>query len=176
MKKKCIVPILFLLFMLTCVQVFAQNNVDSIKTISEFKNQGEQEDSWDKQFFQKEYKDQQLEVFTGKVATVAGVFIFSGDSLYVNNPSVEMRMVFLKGLLYPALIGGNRISDIEELKFTEKSPQQRRFKFLLYRKGLLNPTACFFELTNRHATQKTNLIEFIKEAKLTFIKQGWIMI
>lgn len=143
MKKFVTTPLLLLLLPLFCMQVFAQNIGDT-KGSPEFKNQGEQEDYWTKNFFQKEYKDQQLEVFTGRVVAATNAFIFSGDSLFVNNQSIEMKTIFLKGLLYPSLIGGNRISDIEELKFIEKSPQQRRFKFLLYQKGLLNPTVCFF--------------------------------
>ena len=175
MKKFVTTPLLLLLLPLFCMQVFAQNIGDG-KSSPEFKNQGEQEDYWTKNFFRKEYKDQQLEVFTGRVVAAAYAFIFSGDSLFVNSQSIEMKTIFLKGLLYPSLIGGNKISDIEELKFIEKSLQQRRFKFLLYQKSLSNPTVCFFELTNRHATQKTTLTEFIRDTKLTFFKQGWIMI
>jgi hypothetical protein len=34
----------------------------------------------------------------------------------------------------------------------------------------------FIELTNDKATPTTNIVDFIKGAKLTFFKEGWIII
>jgi hypothetical protein len=173
MTKFVTILILFLLFKMP---LFAQDKGDSTETITEFKNQGEQENYWATQLFKKEYKEHYFLVFKDRILISGDAFVFTGDSLFVNNSSAEMKAVFSNGLLYPALIGGNRITDIEELKFVEKSEKRRRFRFLLYQKWLSNPTVCFFELTNMNATQATDLSEFIRGATLTFFKRGWIMI
>ena len=69
-----------------------------------------------------------------------------------------------------------RVSLFEELKFLEKVPQQRRFKFWMFTKGLANPTVYFIELTNQDATRGTSILSFIDGAKVTFFKEGWIII
>ncbi len=176
MKKLLTLSVLSIIFLFPCAQVFAQKNGDSIEFTPSFKNQGEQENYWAKQLFQKEYKEQHFDLFPLKIIIRDGAFIFSGDSLFVGGQTAEIKALFLKGLLYPTLIGGNAISNIEELQFTETSPKRKRFRFILHKKGVFNPTVCFFELTNVSATQTTSLIEFIEDAKLTFFKQGWIMI
>lgn len=175
MKTRMPFYIFLLIFTVCGLKANAQKS-DSVKVISEFKTQGEQEDYWVKQFFQKEYREQHFEIYHGKVVKYDGGFVFATDSLIVSDLNPEMSAIFLRGLLYPGLIGGNRISNIEEIKFIKKSPQQRRFRFLFYQKGLLNPTICFFELINSNATQGTVLTEFVNSARLTFFKQGWVMI
>ena len=176
MERSFVAPMLLLLFLLFSTGLFAQNNLPDDKVPTSFKNQGEQEEYWIKRFFQKEYKEQKFEIFPGRISNMNNVFIFSNDSLTVYSESVAIKAIFLKGLLYPAIIGGNQINNIEELKFIETDQQKRRFKFLLYRKGLLNPTVCFFELKNVKANKEISLSEFIQNANLTFFRQGWIMI
>ena len=69
-----------------------------------------------------------------------------------------------------------RISDFEELPFLSKSPTIKRFRFWNYTFGSMNPQVYFIELTNENATEKTELSSFIKGAKLTFVKEGWMII
>jgi hypothetical protein len=69
-----------------------------------------------------------------------------------------------------------KITDFEELKFLETTPKQRRFRFWLFTQGFGNPTVYFIELTNKQATVKTSITEFIKGAELTFCKEGWLII
>ena len=68
------------------------------------------------------------------------------------------------------------ISNVEELTFLNPSYKVKRFKFLRYYKWIINPSVYFFELTNDIATDKTDLISFIRGAKLTFIKSGSLLI
>lgn len=68
------------------------------------------------------------------------------------------------------------ISFFKELNFWKNKPKIRRFRFWLTTKGLLNPTEYYMELTNNKATSKTSTLDFIDNAKLTFFKQGGIII
>lgn len=67
------------------------------------------------------------------------------------------------------------ISFIEEMKFIENTPAQKRLKFWVVRKGLLNPIEYYVELSNHKATTNTSLAAFFKGAKLTFIEQGTLI-
>lgn len=69
-----------------------------------------------------------------------------------------------------------RISNFEELPFLSKSRKVKRFRFWKYSFGSINPQVYFIELTNENANEKTDINLFIKEAKLTFVKDGWIVI
>lgn len=68
------------------------------------------------------------------------------------------------------------VSAFEELKPLETSPKHRRFRFLLYMKGLINPTLYFVELTNDKAASETDLTTFMKSARITFLRQGSLLI
>jgi len=69
-----------------------------------------------------------------------------------------------------------KISDFEELKFLSTTPTVKRFRFWKFTPGFINPQVYFIELTNKNATEKTDLSIFIKGAKLTFMKDGWLII
>lgn len=170
-----------------------------------FRIQGEQEDYWAKLFFKKNYVKGNFPRYEGTVCVNGDGFLFSDQTLVVTNTSAELRKIIEKGLFYPSIITGQiktktkskaeldnlsegeklfyslsrtdslTISGLEELKFLSK-PTRRRFRFLLYRKSLLNPTVCFFELTNKEAIGKTDTETFIDGAVLTFFKAGWISI
>jgi hypothetical protein len=68
------------------------------------------------------------------------------------------------------------VADLEELKFLETKPTQKRFRFWMVRKGFANPTVYFFELTNEKATKDTGMASFINGSTLTFFDEGWIII
>ena len=69
-----------------------------------------------------------------------------------------------------------KISDVEELKFLNTSPQKKRFRFWIYLSGSANPQVYFIELTNKKIKTETDLKHFIKDSKLTFLKAGWLII
>jgi hypothetical protein len=171
----------------------------------QFRSQGEQEDYWAKLFFKKNYLKGNFPRYEGTVSVNGDSFLFSDQTLVVTNTSEEFKKIIEKGLFYPSVITGQvktktkskeeldslseeekmfynlsrtdsfTISDLKELRFLNK-PTRKRFRFLLYRKSMLNPTVCFFELTNKEATGKTDTETFINGAVLTFFKAGWISI
>ncbi len=68
------------------------------------------------------------------------------------------------------------ISNFEEFKFLDSSCKQKKFRFWLNEKHQLNPQVFLIELTNKHATDKTDLKTFIDGSVLTFFKPAWIII
>jgi hypothetical protein len=69
-----------------------------------------------------------------------------------------------------------KIFNFEELKFLETTPTEKRFRFWLSSKRLVNPTVYFMELTNQNAAPGTDMPTFINGATLTFFWEGWIII
>jgi hypothetical protein len=126
--------------------------------------------------------------------------------IFFENSKDEYLVIFIKGLFYPNIITGNIISEIkskeelenmsdkdrifyniartdsltigyiDELKLLNPNHKTKRFIIWVFRKGMINPTAWYFELQNNKATRKTSLSEFIQNAKLTFCKSGTIII
>lgn len=68
------------------------------------------------------------------------------------------------------------ISNIEELNYLNPSPTVKRLKFWVWHRWLLNPTIYFIELTNENAIINSDFLTFLKDAKITFIKKGWLII
>jgi hypothetical protein len=140
------------------------------------------------------------------IITNRDTYRYGDKVLNVYNTSAELRSIFEKGIFYPEIITGNTksetkskqqlgtmtanekffynlsradsltITDFEELKFLSKTPQQKRFRFWLFRKGFANPITYFIELTNENATSATGIATFINGSTLTFFKEGWIII
>ncbi|MFY7729597.1 MAG: hypothetical protein ACOVRN_08775 [Flavobacterium sp.] len=145
-----------------------------------FKNQGEQEDFLAWRLFQKEYKPESYKRFFGEISNLKNTFFFGKISTLTCNDSYEpgLQEIFLRGIFYPKLLNkyNLNITHLEELKFLSTSPKIKRFRFWLQMDNTANPQVFFFELQNENATLGTSLKEFIKDAKLTFIKGGWIII
>jgi hypothetical protein len=68
------------------------------------------------------------------------------------------------------------IGNLEELERLNPDLKRKRFVFWLYRKGMMNPTECYFELFNDKGTKDMAIEEFIKDSKLTFYYRGTIII
>jgi hypothetical protein len=166
-----------------------------------FNTQGEQEAYWAKELFESSYAKQEFPLFKGTInAKEQKYFAFNGQVLIVSTNAAELKSIFSKGIFYPQIITGNcakhkpdsletpskiaaliscdslTISSIEELAFLNTSITQKRFRFLLWRKGLANPQLCFMELTNDKAKEGMTLADFVRNARLTFYKAGSILI
>ena len=202
MKRNFIITILILTFF----SVDAQTTDNKNQINREFKNQGEQEDYWAEQLFEKEYSKTYFDKFKGDIVIIGNGFIFGEKTFVITNTTKELKPIFSSGLFYPNIITGDgkpitksqaeldtlstlqkmfynmsrsdslTISEFEELKFLTKSYTQKRFRFWLFRKGTANPTVCFIELTNDKASIKTDMTTFINGAALTYFKSGWIVI
>lgn len=69
------------------------------------------------------------------------------------------------------------VGQFTELTGLETSPiTHKRFKFLFSIKGLMNPILEFIELTNNRAEPGMSLPAFIKGAKITYLRQGSVLI
>src|ERR1700761_681312 len=101
------------------------------------------------------------------------IFNYGDKTFKVFYTAEELKEIFKKGIFYPNIITGDSkfipknkheldslpinqrifynatrtdsltITDFEELKYLEKTPQQKRFKFWLFKMGLANPTVYF---------------------------------
>jgi hypothetical protein len=197
---------LLIIILLTLTSILVDAQTTDNKSKIEFKNQGEKEDYWAEQLFEKEYSKKYFDKFTGDIVISGDGFIYGDKTFVIVNTPKDLKAIFSSGLFYPTIITGDTksvvksqveldtlsteqkvfynmtrtdsltISEFEELKFLTKSNTQRRFRFWLFRKGVANPTVCFIELTNDKASDKTDLTNFINGAALTFFKSGWIVI
>jgi hypothetical protein len=167
----------------------------------EFETQGEQEAYWAKELFENSYVKQKYPLFKGTITVKDDKhFAFNGQVLIVASNVAELKSIFSNGIFYPQIITGDcvkqkpdsltsqnevsplfscdslTITEIEELPFPNTSITQKRFRFLLWRKGLANPQLQIMELTNSKAKVNMTLSDFIKGARLTFYKGGSILI
>jgi len=87
-------------------------------------------------------------------------------------------LIFEKGILHPEIFNTLtlKIGSLDELEFLSNNPQVKRFKFWLYQPNMMNPQVYLFELTNDEANENTTWNSFMENAKLTFVKNGWIVI
>ena len=154
---------------------------------SSFRNQGEQEDYWAKQLFEKEYKKYEYSKFSEEIKTNNSEIQFGKIqcikySDYSDSEYNKYKLIFEKGLLYPDILGVDTldICCLKELTFLSNSPKIKRFRFLLWETIgdtiIMNPNVYLFELTNEKANIATGWEIFIENAKLTFIKYGWTRI
>lgn len=133
-------------------------------------------------------------------------FIYENKSFEIYDINESLKIIFSKGILYPQLISGFSteprksdkeldsltnselyfyelsrgdnliITDLEEMKFLSNSPKIKRFRFWLNNPNSVNPQVYLFELTNEKASKETDLKDFIENSKLTFLKEGWIIL
>ncbi len=156
----------------------AQNNTRKTDSVS---NQGDIEKQWTEKLFEEKYFLQQHIRYS--------CFIFQTDSNYFHFgqkvfriPDSDLGLYTLckLGILYPDVIPGG-ITDttiltyFEEIKYFSLKTTIRRFHFNLNLARLSNPIVYFIESTNENATAANSQADFIKDSKLTFISQGWLM-
>jgi hypothetical protein len=175
------------MFKITFVLLLISFSVGAQTTMAsaEFKNQAEQEVFWTKQLFEKHYIKAKYKRFDSKIVVNGNSYEFKDKTLEVTNTTQELRAIFSNGILFPSLfeiefiLSGTKqigISGLEEVSFLSNNPKYKRFKFSSHRKGFLNPTIYFFELTNKSATKNTDILTFINGSTLTFFKDGWTQI
>lgn len=160
--------------------------------------QGKLEDRQAIKFIRKEYIPQNYDPYSGPVKVEDNdTYKYGEEVLIVYNTCKILKNIFQKGIFYPEIITGQvktgierkkelelmlfrndslTISDFQELRFINKSSKAKIFRFWLYTKGMFNPMVCFIELKNDSATRKTDLETFINGSKLTFFREGWIVL
>jgi len=122
------------------------------------------------------FQPELLEIFTEGIF-YPQILIGNEENRPVKTPEELAKLSDQERLSYKMLRNDSlKISDFEEVKFLSKSPKVKRFRFLNFTSGFANPIVYFIELTNENANEMTDLKTFIKNAKLTFVKDGWLMI
>ena len=150
-----------------------------------------------KEVFESKYKKKEYSKFTtGQIRIENNKVIFGNlKSIEFDEKSdAETKMILSSGLIDPTKINGSvhlKISKINELPLLNPNPQTKRFKFWIFpiqsqkensselEKTLsnrVNPSEYYFELQNKFADENTSFEDFIKNAKLTFLIFGTIII
>jgi hypothetical protein len=167
---------------------------------TDIKNQGDNERYWTQENFTSHYKAQKFDRYKGVVTSLnKNNLSYDGIVMTTGFMENEYRILFEKGIFYPALFSGytdGRVLEVqkkpdsthrnlsyllsrndslgvgimEELKFLNPSAKIRRYKLYLSRPGFANRSMYIFELTNDNATIETDLKNFLFGAKLTFLK------
>jgi len=181
MKNICLILIFIISF--SCI---SQTKIPETKTEQKselkppFSNQGEQEDYWTQELFKNEYKAKTFSKYIGEIKVDENNRIQFGkvQSIEISGTDSKYLAILTNGLFYPDLLNSIslQISDLEELEFLSDSPKVKRFRFWLFLPYIQNPQVYVFELRNEKANEKTKWENWIKNAKLTFLKDGWIIL
>ncbi|WP_179336289.1 hypothetical protein [Winogradskyella costae] len=114
----------------------------------------------------------------GNFITNANEISFGNRVVEINLNDNKLRSIFEKGIVYPDLINEKyfKIWDLEELTFLNKSPKIKKFRMFVNMPERIYPQIILLELKNESADNQTSMSEFIENAKLTFIKEAWLMV
>lgn len=184
-----------IIIILSCVSVYAQEE-----------NLSQTKYHFAKKVFENEYSETVFEKFSGNIIVENENTLKFDEKTLTLNINGEYKEIFTSGLFYPNLINGNHIVEIktkdelekmtvaekvfynmtrtdslnignfQELVLLNPNYKTKRFRIWIFRPGRANPQEWYFELKNEKATKKTKLLDFIKNAKLTFCKSGTIII
>jgi hypothetical protein len=197
--SKCKLVIQIVLILISTPSI---SQIDSSRRINpaDIKTQGEQEEYWAQEIFDKKYEAQLFDRYKRPIILLnETAFKYDETVIIAHVIEKEYQTVFEKGILYPAIFAGYNDGRILELpqvpdsvkskqlySFTKKdslfvgimqslaflnpSDKVMRFKLYLSRPGLMNPSMYVFELTNDTATKTTSLVSFINGARLSFFR------
>ena len=161
-----------------------QKNRNGKLTIErEFENEGEHSEYMSRKAFRKKHHTESYPKYTGTIETIT-----SKDAISINYDTVVIRIgvddirylgIFTNGLLAPQMLGcwsseGHLIS-ITELYNLQKR-HKRRFEFWVWQPHAFNPQSFFIELTNEGKVKNSSLEEFLKDAKVSCVCEGGIII
>jgi hypothetical protein len=177
---------------------FSQADSAYKKLNEQINNQRRQEKNWSQRVQQGIYVKQGFERYNGKIEVLGDTAIkYDEVVLQLHTERPEYRIIFEKGIFYPSVLNGNYsggswektkngLSDstnifnspsssigvgvYEEIKTKENTYKTKRFRFWVWRRGLMNPKEYIMDLENDSATETTDLKTFIINSKLTYIK------
>ncbi|MBO6185448.1 MAG: hypothetical protein J6O88_12295 [Chryseobacterium sp.] len=106
---------------------------------------------------------------------------------------MKLKLIFENGLLDPMQIIGFPhlvISGIDELSLLNPNSQTKRFSIIVFKHNIpttgndfidrlnssLNPDIYFFEIHNKKADENTSFDDFVKNAILTYLGHGGILL
>lgn len=105
----------------------------------EFKNQGEQENYWAEQVFEKEYQKQNYSKYKGNILIESNTQIIFGNKTLNINCNSDFLPIFTNGIFYPQLILGNTENNkiLTNSELEKLTPQEQVF-YKLGRNDLFN--------------------------------------
>ena len=149
-----------------------------------------------KEHFETEYQYQDYSKFSKSQIQIDGnkvVLDRLQSIVYPKDTDKNLKLIFENGLLDPMQIVQHPhlvVSGIDELPLLNPNPQTKRFSFIVFRNnvqiggneltqtlvGSLNPDIYFFEIQNKKADENTSFEDFIKDANLTYLGHGGILL
>lgn len=175
-------PDLIMVVILVVVSCKSQERVKFKYTLKPpFETQEAQERYWCQEIFKREYKREVYKKFNGQIESRKHLFLFQdGDTVRTLSDNAQDIELFMSGLLYPKLFCASNmvVSGIQELGFLSNNPKVRRYYcYIDCEEHVGNQTLAFvFELTNEEGTCDLQFTQFIKNARLTFLKEGWVVV
>jgi len=148
-----------------------------------------------KEVFESKYKKKEYSKFATNQIKIENNKVILDNLKFIEfdeKSDTKTRLILSNGYLDPYKINGSmnlKILKIDELPLLNPNPQTKRFKFWIFpiqnqnsselEKKLsnrVNPSEYYFELQNKYADENTSFEDFIKNAKLTFLIFGTIII
>ncbi|WP_375238529.1 hypothetical protein [Aurantibacter sp.] len=183
-KIKLIVILSIFLSFFNCNSV---KNDDLVFSKPILKSECELDNYWSSRF--SNYEKQNYELFKGEI-TISNVedytfkedsivsfytskINFEDDFLNIQSQNLKYNLVFTKGLIFPDIItkrNDKNIISISELSCLSKSYKVKRFSLMVSYINFANPELYVFELVNNSATVSSTWIDFVENAKLTYLQ------
>ncbi|QIG88652.1 hypothetical protein G6R40_02760 [Chryseobacterium sp. POL2] len=149
-----------------------------------------------KEIFEKKYKKKDYLKFTElqvKIETNKVILNNTKTIEFAEKLDYKYKLILQNGFLDPYEINKSsylKIASFDELSLLNPNPQTKRFKFWIFPtkansnqtdfekllSSRINPDEYYLELTNENANENTSYEDFIKNAKLTFLIFGTIII
>ena len=157
-------------------------------------------------FKSKLYKAHTYPRFAGEIKKVGNSYYKFGDKkLKISLEDTALWVIFQKGIFNPDIVFGSETTHKEQAELDTLSQNQRtfynlirndslyiccfeqleilnpnartkRFKFWVFRIGVVNPTEYYLELQNDKATPTTSLKDFLEGSIMTFYYKGTLII
>ncbi|KQC32436.1 hypothetical protein AAU57_03145 [Nonlabens sp. YIK11] len=131
MKKVYLLTVLVYSFVVTCqAQESNQGKVEKLKP--PFENQGQQEDYWAQEFFNKHYIKVDYKKYPDSIkVSDNNVYVYGEKQFKVITSNNNFKSIFMLGLLYPQLIYGNINSAIKTASKIEALTVNEQFFYKL---------------------------------------------
>ncbi|MBE0663993.1 MAG: hypothetical protein IH597_16170 [Bacteroidales bacterium] len=181
----CILTFGFILSLWSCKHTqTVQKNIEGKQPLkTEFKNEGEHSEYMIRDVFENKYHEQSYPKYNGKIKIITREnmtsIIYDSIAISIGEYNLNYLGLFSSGLITPQMLGcstseGLAIS-ITELKYLEKK-DKRRFEFWVGPPNSFVTQSFLIELTNKEKLETDNFNEFIKNAKVTFVYEGWMIL
>jgi hypothetical protein len=160
-----------------------KNYNDKFTLKREFANEGEHSEYMIRDVFNNKYHEQSYPKYAGQIKIITSEnttsIIYDSISISIGEYNKNYLELFSSGLITPQMLGcstseGLAIS-VKELKYLEKK-DKLRFEFWVGPPNSFVTQSFLIELTNKEKLETNNFNEFIKNAQVTFVYEGWMIL